>query len=286
MTDSSPWSLWERRALLVFLGFTLVAVAGYGVFGVRPDRLPSSGPLLAFWTISFQFFARAHIAVAAVVLGVHLIQRMGARWLVALVAVYLASFVSEHLGTGYGLPFGDYRYTSMLGPKLGGRVPVVIPLSWFLMALPSFVMASTTFPGRARRWGRIGFAALLLVVWDLALDPAMSFLVPYWIWGDVGPYYGMPWINLAGWFATGFLIMGLLELLGGRSWGTNLSARWSLVYWGVTVLMPLGMVAVTGHWLAVGVTLAGLAACWGIHLWFRPDGHHPDPDAHSAVGVS
>ncbi|MEX2526157.1 MAG: carotenoid biosynthesis protein [Gemmatimonadota bacterium] len=283
MTDSQPWSPWEQRSLLAFLGFTVVAVAGYGVFGVRPDRLPDSGPLLAFWTISFQFFARAHIVIAAGVLGVHLTRRMGGRWLLALVAVYLASFASEHLGTGYGLPFGDYRYTAMLGPKLGGRVPVVIPLSWFLMALPSFVMASVTFPGRAGRWGRIGFASLLLVVWDLALDPAMSFLVPYWIWGDVGLYYGMPWINLVGWFVTGLLIMGLLEVLGGRSWGTNLSARWCLAYWGVTVLMPLGMVAVTGHWLAVGVTLAGIAGCWGIHLWLRPHANDPQPNSASVL---
>ena len=54
---------------------------------------------------------------------------------------------------------------------------------------------------------------LLLLAWDLALDPAMSYATRYWIWGDEGPYYGMPWLNLFGWYVTGVVLMAVLSLL-------------------------------------------------------------------------
>ncbi|HKE57873.1 MAG TPA: carotenoid biosynthesis protein [Pyrinomonadaceae bacterium] len=44
----------------------------------------------------------------------------------------------------------------------------------------------------------------LLVAWDLLLDPAMNRVTSYWIWGEQGSYYGMPWTNLLGWAITGF----------------------------------------------------------------------------------
>ena len=44
------------------------------------------------------------------------------------------SLASELLGTGLGIPFGPYSYTSLLGPKWFELVPLLIPLSWFTMS--------------------------------------------------------------------------------------------------------------------------------------------------------
>ena len=134
----------------------------------------------------------------------------GARWIPAFLTVYVLSFLAEHIGTGYGIPFSGYEYTGLLGPKLLGRVPYVIPLSWFLMAAPSWILARRVFP-RGRVVPRIVMATFLLVLWDLPLDPAMSFLTPYWLWQNPGSFYGMPWVNLAGWALTG-VVLTLLDL--------------------------------------------------------------------------
>lgn len=248
----------ERGVLWILLAFTLLAVAGYGVFALHPERLVT--PMAArFYGISFQFFAQIHIVLAALALGWVMVGRLGARWLPALGVVGLVSFLSEHIGTGYGIPFGSYGYTGLLGVRVGPRVPVLIPVSWFLMSLPSWVVAQRALP--TQRVRRIALAALFLVAWDLALDPAMSFLTPYWRWAETGSYYGMPWINLLGWYVTGLVIMSALDALGVRLGLNTLPARWMSAYYGLVLLMPLGMVAAAGLWPAVLATLMGVGLC-------------------------
>jgi uncharacterized membrane protein len=255
------------------LAFTIVALLGYGIFGQNPHLIPAS--LIGFWQVSYSFFARFHILVGGAAILLALIPAAGLRWVPAAVAIYLLSLAAEYVGTGWGLPFGAYEYTSLLGARIGDRVPWVIPLSWFLMVVPAWILARTTFPtapdggtgGAGVMAARVGMAAVILTIWDLALDPAMAFQAPYyWVWSDSGPYYGMPWINLAGWMLTGVVLMLALELLGARRWGKGLDPKWALAYWGVTVLMPVGMLMVRGLWLAVAVTLVACLAVWGLHL--------------------
>ncbi len=272
-----PGRAWrpEVIGLVGFAVFTLLALVGYGLFGLRPELLPQVDWLVAFWRISFQFFAQVHIALGALVLLVVLVQRLRLAWVPALVAVYLIALASEYVGTGYGIPFGNYEYTTLLGAKIGDRVPWLIPLSWFLMAVPSYVLARVTLPSRAQRWSRLLFAALILTLWDLALDPAMSYQSPfYWRWTDSGPYYGMPWINLVGWMGTGFVIMAALEFLGGARWADRLPVRWMAAYYGITLLMPFGMLVLEGLWLAVGVTAAGYAVACALHLVWTERARH------------
>lgn len=245
----------EALALAALYLFTAVAVGGYGWFGLNPGRLPDSGFALRLYNVSFQFFAQLQILVAAAVLMVPLLRRVGPRILAPLGLVYAISFFSEHMGTGYGIPFGGYAYTGLLGARLGPRVPLLIPLSWFLMALPAWIMARAALSGRERRIPRILLGALWLVAWDLALDPAMSFLTPYWRWEETGPYYGMPWMNLVGWYVTGLALMIVLDLLADWTRLEGLSTRWMVAYYAGMLLMPLGMLVAAGAWFAVGVTL-------------------------------
>ena len=115
----------------------------------------------------------------------------------------------------------------------------------------------------------IVLGAYLLTAWDLALDPAMSFLTPYWVWEESGPFYGMPWVNLAGWMATGMILMGLLEVFGSRRWGPHLPLGWLAAYYGVVLLMPLGMVLAAGLWWALLAVGVALALAWGVNLAAR-----------------
>lgn len=274
LTGSPEWI--GLGALTVF---TLTAILGYGVFALHPNLIPDSDGARRFYGLSFQLFARVHIVIAALVLAVPLLRRTGLAWVPALLVTFFVSFLSEFIGTGYGFPFGGYEYTGLLGYKLGGRVPAVIPLSWFLMALPSWAMAHAVFDGASRRLGRIILGAYLLTAWDLVLDPAMSYLTPYWVWADSGPYYGMPWVNLAGWMGTGMVLMGALEALAIGRWVKRLPLRWLVAYYGVVLLMPLGMVVAAGLWWSLLATAAALLLPWGVRsLAFRArSSHGSDP---------
>lgn len=253
----SLWTRLERWSLAILAIFTVMSVAGFGYYALHPENLPPSGLALRFYTISFGFFAQVHILLAFAALATVLVARTGNRWIPALIGVYLLSFTSEHVGTGYGIPFGGYEYTGLLGTRVGPRVPALIPLSWFLMALPSWVIARRLFPHRLSQAIPVG--ALGLVLWDLALDPAMSFLTPYWRWEDVGPYYGMPWLNLVGWYVTGLGLMTVLALAHERGRFDRLPVGWMSAYYLIVAALPVGMLAVAGEWLGVGVTAGAFA---------------------------
>lgn len=288
---ASRWTP-EALALGFFYLFTIIAVLGFWVFGLNPARLPQTEWAVAIYQRSFPWFARGHILISAVVLFIALARHSGFRWLSALAVVFVLSFTAEHVGTGYGIPFSGYEYTGLLGARLLGRVPYVIPLSWFLMAAPSWIVARRTFPEAAQAVPRILSATFLLVLWDLALDPAMSFLTPYWIWENPGSFYGMPWVNLAGWAFTGVLLMVALELLQRRTdWAGGLPVRWAAAYYVAVLLMPLGMVTAAGLWWSTAATLGALAVAWGIHRAVGPRTLHtgtasPMSDAAPAGGAS
>lgn len=258
--NSSP--AWATKWPLVFLlVFTAIAGIGYATFGRHPELLQHTPQFANFFSISFTFFAQTHILITALVLALYLIKTVQLRWLAAFAAVYAISLASELTGTATGLPFGPYSYTELLGPKWLDLVPILIPLSWFTMALPAYFLAHVAFPENQHVLKRIGFGALLLTLWDLALDPAMSFLTPYWQWGETGAYYGMPWINLFGWFVTGLVLMSALQLLKSDRWLTKLSADWMIKYYALVLLLPMLMVIAGGLWWSAILTTVTMAPC-------------------------
>lgn len=243
----------DHGPLWLLLGFTAVAVLGYFFFALRPQNLAQFPQFASFYAISFRFFAQVHVLLTVGILFFYLFRKAGSAWLGLFGTVYGLSLASELIGTTFGLPFGPYQYTDLLGVAWFDRVPLLIPLSWFGMAVPSYVLARVAFPDHP--WGRILLGGALLTAWDLSLDPAMSFLTSYWVWGEAGSFYGMPLINLFGWLVTSIALMGLFELLKAPRWTDALSVRWITFYYGLTVLMPLGMVLAAGLWGSVAATL-------------------------------
>ena len=244
VTDGRREKLLDRGPMTVLALFSVVAVVGYGVFGANPARAVGLSEAAArFYGISFGFFAQAQVILAGVVLAYWLYRRAGLRWLPAFALVYGLSLGSELLGTAFGVPFGPYSYTDLLGVKWLGLVPALIPLSWFFMAVPAYGLADRALRrggraplGRAASEamshggapGRIVLGSLLLLAWDLTLDPAMSEVTRYWVWGEAGPYYGMPLMNLFGWYVTGVVLMAVLAtalVLGGVVVWASLRSR-------------------------------------------------------------
>lgn len=257
LTPAAMSRTFEWTALAALYVFTTAAVAGYAVFGQNPANLVGLPPWAAtFYARSFGFFAQGHVWLALAVLAGVLWLKVRAQWLVAFAVVYAVSLGSELAGTTWGIPFGAYSYSELLGPRWFDRVPVVIPLSWFFMALPSYALAAAALRHPA---ARVGVASLILLAWDLALDPAMSYATRYWLWGESGPYYGMPWLNLFGWYVTGVVLMVVFAWQRAERWTAQVDRRWWLAYYAANLLMPLGMCVAAGLWTAVGVTVGVLA---------------------------
>lgn len=144
-------------------------------------------------------------------------------WRHSLVFFAISAVVSwgfEQVGVATGAIYGPYHYTAMLGPKLG-HVPLLIPLAWFMMIYPSYLIGNLLVTGRplAARpgWARLAWLSLIsgivMTAWDLSVDIILS--GPHaqaWIWHDGGPYFGIPVQNFAGWLLTTFTVYLLYRL--------------------------------------------------------------------------
>ena len=274
----------ERIALTVLAVFSATAVAGYWFFGLNPENLARFPQSATFYAHSFSFFAQTQVWLSGIVLFVILARSGSNRWLAGFAAVYVLSLVSELSGTMTGFPFGDYEYSSLLGTKWFGHVPYLIPLSWFTMALPSFVLVERTLSAHLPKVARWVLAAILLTSWDLVLDPAMSFLVPYWLWGETGSFYGMPWINLAGWFVTGLVLAAALSYFRAAEAVEHVSSRTFITYYAIVYALPAGMLTAAGHVLLVVLTTIGIAgAMAAAHWWAKAQEADPIEDEDAGI---
>jgi putative membrane protein len=259
---TSGRSVIELAALGVVYLVTVGSLVGFATFTLHPELLIQAQVSAATYGRILSIAPRAQILVAVLALALVLVRRVGARWVPAFIAVYVISLGAELAGTTVGLPFGPYRYTDGLGFKLFAHVPALIPASWFMMALPSYAVALRRFPTAGGTLGRIALGSFILLSWDFALDPAMSFVTKYWVWGTTGPYYGMPILNLFGWFVTGVALMVACVALRVDRWLGAVPTPWLLGFYGANLLLPVGMNVAAGLWgavVATGVAL-GVAA--------------------------
>ncbi len=149
------------------------------------------------------------------------------------------SWSYEHVGVETGLIYGAYHYTDALGLKLG-HVPIIIPIAWFMMIYPSYIIANLIAGGRQKIImirGNKGnnnnssnnrttlqqilwlsfLSAVIMTAWDLVVDPYLSGPTERaWIWEEGGQYFGVPLHNFGGWLLTTFTIYFLFQLLSER----------------------------------------------------------------------
>jgi uncharacterized membrane protein len=252
-----PWAFLAVQAAIV-----IASLLGYGIFTARPDLLAQVDPQAKFFAWAFYGFAVGNMFFGglAVVADSFMSDKLRAVW--AFTVIYVVSLASELMGTTYGIPFGAYSYTSLLGIKWFDRVPLLIPLSWFTMSWACWVIARR----RARGINAVLLGTSLLVAWDLLLDPAMSKVTSYWVWGESGSYYGMPWMNLLGWGVTGLVLFVILN-----QWVPNPkgSVRFSVWVYLVNFALPLGFCVLNQYWLAVAAGPLSIAIAWTVfgRLW-------------------
>jgi uncharacterized membrane protein len=133
--------------------------------------------------------------------------------LVFAIIVVGVSNVFENLSIATGFPFGRYRYSDKLGPKIF-QVPVLVSLVFFAFGYLSWMLARILVRAPARPVGHCSFAmpvvaAFVMVAWDLSFDPLASTLRQVWIWQDGGSFFGVPVSNFLGWYLTGYVFFQL-----------------------------------------------------------------------------
>ncbi len=248
-----------KRAAWAFTALHAFALA-VGLFGIliaipHPQLWASDVNGAAFFAFAIDRTGGTAMFLGALAMLAYGFFALGARrTLLFFCAATVLSAAAELTGTKTGWPFGGYEYTDFLGPKLLGRVPIAVPLSWFYMGFASFVLADTI----AARWSRrhrtlwsIVLGGWLLTAWDLVLDPSMAApqmqYIHFWIWHETGPYFGMPLRNLAGWFATGLLFIAV----GRWAWNERTAPL-------APAALPFVVYAVNVGWSMVLSTAAGM----------------------------
>ena len=253
----------ETIALAALCAVSLGSLIGFATFSLHPERLVRAEVSPETYGRILVVAPRAQILIAVAALAVVLVRHVGERWIPAFAVLYAVSLGAELAGTTVGLPFGPYRYTDGLGFKWFAHVPALIPASWFMMAIPSYAIARRRFPSGQSLAARVALGSFILLSWDLALDPAMSFVTKYWIWGTAGPYYGMPIMNLVGWFVTGAALMVACTAIRVDRWIDAVPMWWLLGFYAVNLLLPVGMNVAGGLWGAVVATgLAIAVSAW------------------------
>lgn len=157
------------------------------------DRLPSL-LIVVLHVLPPALFALAH--------GSALYRAKG----IAVFAFFCLGFgsLAEIVSLRTGFPFGHYYFTDVMGPKIL-QVPVLLALAYLGIGYVSWVLALLILGETDRVFALPLLAALIMVTWDLSMEPAWSTLERAWIWRDGGPYFGAPLSNFAGWFLAAWL---------------------------------------------------------------------------------
>jgi len=135
-------------------------------------------------------------------------------WLMLLTLV--ASLLAESVGVLTATVFGPYEYTSVLGPCFLGLVPYSVPMVWFILVYPAYVMAEWFVPAGwagPQRWLAVAsLSATMVTAVDIALDPVMV-EAGAWVWRVNGSFFGIPIRNYVGWWLTVLVILSMYSRL-------------------------------------------------------------------------
>jgi putative membrane protein len=178
----------------------------------------------------------------------------------ALIVVY--GWTVEYLGETRGLIYSSFDYTEALGYQIAGSVPWTIGLAWAMLIWGGVGWLRAL---GCRGWRLVLGSGLLVTAFDLVLDPG-AVHSGYWSWPSGGFWYGVPWVNFAGWLLVATVGSWLVVRLLGDSSASRWPTYWLMAGNALVLAHWTAFAATVGYWWAAGVGLALLSAGW-ITTW-------------------
>jgi uncharacterized membrane protein len=207
----------SRIAFLYLAGISVVSIALIVINAILGRPIPFS-----------VYFLIGYIGCLIVFVVWHAFLTKGWRRSLTMFGLsFIIAFCAEALGVNYGLVFGRYYYTGMLGVQLFG-VPILAALAWEPILYAAFSITDILAPvviDPAKSWLRrlppyvwmaiVG--ALATTAWDMMIDP-IAVSQGWWLWTEGGAYApyvknGVPISNFLGWLAVSFLINMIYRLV-------------------------------------------------------------------------
>ncbi len=199
--------MFRRLFHVVLIWFAIWFVAG--LFAVA---IPYQSPVGHFEDLLF-------MALAAAVVFLDSLRRVGILLTCVLFLwIALLSGAFELLGAMTGFPFGRYEYSGQFGPRIMGILPWAIPLAWYVVLYPLYLLMLTLCREHKLNSGLVVLgAALAATIVDFALEPVATWVRGYWQWDGAGAYYGVPAQNFVAWFFIAVIILGPVQYYTGRT---------------------------------------------------------------------
>jgi uncharacterized membrane protein len=137
--------------------------------------------------------------------------------LLAVAVIAIIGGAISALGAISGIPFGPFTFTSEIGPKIFRKLPWAIPLIWIVTVLNSRGVARLILrPWRKTKtygFWLMGLAAVLVMLFVLALDPFASRIKDYWFWTPMKfplTWQGAPLVDFLSWGIVTLLILAFV----------------------------------------------------------------------------
>lgn len=171
-----------------------------------------------------------------------------------LVGLGVALFSLEMVGVMTGFVYGSFSYHASLVGLIAGT-PLAMVLIWSVLVLNVHSLVGT-------RYSRVLTAiitGICLVVFDMAVDPALSYF-GLWTWHETNSvsWFGVPFTNFVGWFAVGSLgsmiaYKRIPPVACGFTWYLTLSL-WGWYTWIITPFRILallsGVIIAITYWVS------------------------------------
>jgi putative membrane protein len=150
--------------------------------------------------LSYKYASEISIIIILLPTLFHLKKNLGSKKTFFIVLILgILSLGIEYIALATGEPYGNFYYNNHLSGKISGVLPWTTGLSYlpFLfgaVGLSYYFTKNTLY--------RVIVSALILVIFDLVLDPGA---VAVGMWGYVNPgiYYNVPFSNFVGWAISG-----------------------------------------------------------------------------------
>lgn len=133
--------------------------------------------------------------------------------LVVIFAVLALAIETSAIMTGF--PYGHFGYSGLLGYRLFGYTPWTVALAWTPLVFSAYAVATRAIVGDSSslfaRAARVGVVAMLLVIFDVVLDPG-AVKIGFWSYEGGGGFYGVPVSNFGGWLFSGAIAGIVFEI--------------------------------------------------------------------------